>query len=229
MAPIISKVVGQARKVSPAKASSSLKPTPFKKTTMKKGGTNHRICTGLAELLAIGMEEPPRSQVAIMAGYPSADSAGFKKAVGEAKKAGLVDYPANKSNLRLAQAGRDSVPVVHPPQNNAEMLDRLKAVLAKTKAPKKTAQVLDLLSDGEERTLAAIAKYTDYPSHTTAGFKKFIGSISSLGFIDRPTKGVDGTAKLSDIAFPYPRGSDSTSGQYHDDYWVTTLFENAAV
>jgi len=49
------------------------------------------------------MEEAPKRQVALYSQYSGADTAGFKKAVSEAKKAGLVEYPANKQNLRLSK------------------------------------------------------------------------------------------------------------------------------
>ena len=201
-------------KITPTKATKATKPSAKKKAQAKaassakpRGGTVGRIVSGLVELLSIGLHEAPRSQVAVLSGYPGADNAGFKKAVGEAKKAGLVEYPANTQNLRLSPEGLRSMPdnTVVPPQNNAEMLERLKQVLEKKKAPKKTSLVLDLLSDGEEHSLQSIAKYTDYPSHTTPGFKKFMGNISSLGFIERPVKGTNGTVLLGDIAFPYGR------------------------
>ena len=200
-------------KITPTKATKAIKPPAKQKaqakaatSTKPRDGTVGRIISGLGELLSIGLHEAPRSQVAVLSGYPGADNAGFKKAVGEAKKAGLVEYPANTQNLRLSPEGLRSMPeTVVPPQNNAEMLERLKQVLEKKKAPKKTSLVLDLLSDGEEHSLESIAKYTDYPSHTTPGFKKFLGNVSALGFIERPVKGANGTVLLGDIAFPYGR------------------------
>lgn len=182
----------------------------------KKGGVVDRLCTGLAELRAIGIDEPSRGQVAIFADYPSADTAGFKKAAGEAKKGGYIEY-STTNTLRLSSAGRNCVPNVEPPKNNAEMLERLQSAVEKKKAPKKaSAMLLDLLSNGKEHTLKAVAEATDYPSHTTAGFKKFISIISSLEIIERPVKGLNGTIMLGDIAFPYGRNNEAGSFVKHE-------------
>jgi len=172
-----------------------------------KGGPFDRICRALAELEAIGLSTPPRSQVAIMADYPCASTAGFKKAVCEAKKAGYVVYPDGNS-LSLSAAGRQCVKVIKPVRSNADMLQRLRSIVEKKKAPKQaSATLLQLLSDGSERTLVEVARVTGYPSHTTAGFKKFISIISSLDIIERPKRGHGGTIRLGNIAFPFGRGN----------------------
>lgn len=195
-------------KVTPTKAA---RKSGAKVSAGKLRGTHARICCALAELDAMGIQEPTKDLVAIMAEYPSENSAGFKKAVGEAKKAGFVLYPADKTRLGLSQSGIENTPIVQPVVENTEMLKRLKLVLEKRKAPKKAAQVLDMLSNGGEYTYEYIAKQVGYPDHNTPGFKKFIGSLTSLPFTKRlASKGSSTTITLTDFAFPQGRGASKT-------------------
>ena len=188
----------KSAKVTPTKAARN---SGAKESTGSLRGTNARICHALAELRAMGDHEPTKDEVSIMSKY-SEKSAGFKKAVSEAKKAGLVVYPADRTRLALSQQGIQKTPYVEPVVENAEMLNRLKLVLEQRKAPKKAAEVLDMLSDGQEYTFEYIAEATGYPNQSTPGFKKFIGSLTTLFFIQRSSSSI----MLTDFAFPQGRG-----------------------
>ena len=154
------------------------------------------------------MEEAPRRQVALYSQYSGHMTSGFKNAVCIAKKAGLVEYPANKQNLRLTAAGLQCVPNVQPPKNNADMLTHLEHALRLKKAPAKACTILAFISDGQEHTLESIAAACDYPSHTSSGFKNVISTMSSLEILDRTVKGVEGSVRLNDVAFPFGRNGE---------------------
>jgi hypothetical protein len=195
-------------KKTPPKAAQATKKTTKKSVKAAKpssaagGSPIARICRAVAELDAIykGHAPPPRAMVALMAGY-DAESAGFKKALGEAKKKGVISYGKDTS-LELTALGQKTTPKVDPPRDNEEMLSKLEGLLLKKKAPQKVSIVLKLLADGNAHSIAEIAERTDYPDQQSAGFKKFIGIVGSMNHFFVRGKG---TLKLCDAAFPYGR------------------------
>ena len=176
-------------------------------------GTNARICRALVQLLAMGIHEPKKAFVAIMADY-SGHEAGFNKAVRKAKKAGLVVYQADKSRLRISQLGFRNAPYIEPAVETADMLNHLKFVLTKKKAHTKCAQVLDMLSDGREYTFEYIAEKFGYPNHKTDGFKRFIRNLTTLHPFTKTVKnkGSSNSIMLTDRAFPQGRGPTVSTG-----------------
>jgi hypothetical protein len=159
-----------------------------------------RICSALAELKAIYQGQPPRAMVALMADY-DAESAGFKKALGDTKKEGLITYGKDGS-LALTALGEEKTPQAEALKDNAAMLRKLEDILLKKKAPKKVHVVLELLADGNAHSIAEIAHKTDYPDQQSAGFKKFMGTFGTMkDFFVREKA----TLMLSDAAFPYGR------------------------
>jgi hypothetical protein len=191
--------VAQATKKTTKKSAKVAKPS-----SVGAGSPIARICRAVAELDAIykGHAPPPRAMVALLAGY-DAESAGFKKALGEAKKKGVISYGKGKDTaLELTALGQKTTPKVDPPRDNEEMLSKLKDLLLKKKAPQKVSIVLELLADGNAHSIAEIAERTDYPNQQSAGFKKFIGIVGSMNhFFVREGK----MLKLGDAAFPYGR------------------------
>lgn len=185
---------------SPKAAHAAKKSAKVTTKAVAKGRPIDRICRALATLKAIYQGQPPRTMVALMADY-DAEAAGFKKALGEAKKEGLITYGKNGS-LELTALGEEKTPQAEPLKDNAAMLRKLEDILLKKKAPKKTFLVLELLADGNAHSIAEIAKKTDYPDQQSAGFKKFIGTFRAMkDFFIREKA----TLMLSDAAFPYGR------------------------
>jgi len=207
---IVSKKTGSA-------STKTTKTVPIKKTTQSKvklartsGGGNgsssvDRICKALMELRSIGLEQPPRAQVAILAQYPGAKNPGFEKALYLARKDGVIESLGEA--VKMSAEGLSRYPKVASPVSNKDMITRLIQMALLKKAPKAaTITLLNLLSDGQSHSLNEIAEVTGYPGTHTCGFKKFWSSIGSLfDFIVRPTKGADGPIFLADTAFPCGR------------------------
>ena len=167
-------------------------------------GPVQRVCKGLNELRAIGMDDPEKKWVAWMSDYVG-ESPGFVKALSLAKKEGLIEYSSSGKRVSLTSLGRSNFPVVEKPKSNQEMFERLQRIVGLTKAPKaSTLKLFALLQDGSYKTMEDVARFTNYPGTHTPGFKKFISTVCSLDIFERDGDKI----RLGDIAFPYGRPCD---------------------
>jgi hypothetical protein len=105
------------------------------------------------------MLQPSRTLVAHFAKYNGAEQAGFKKALSQMSKDGLIEYGGN-SSLEITAWGESQVSAnLEPPHSNADIHDRIKAMLAP-----KAAAIFDVLADGAVHTRLEIARATGYPN-----------------------------------------------------------------
>jgi hypothetical protein len=188
---------------------------PPKKKSRQAGGDSgplrsDKICHGLAELRALGMQEPSRIHVARSAGYTNAKSTGFTKQLGLLKKGGIVDYQKG-NRLKLTEHGLQSVPKVDPPEDNAAAQARLRMILklspkknskkGKQEGSTKSDLMFDILSDGQVHERQKLALATGYTNIKSTGFTKVLGTMRSLGLI-RYIHGENPGVQLTNIAFP---------------------------
>lgn len=148
-------------------------------------GAAQRVLDALAELEALGVKEPPRVQVAFMAGYTNLTSKGFTNAMGSLRTGGLISYPG-PGTLSLTDAGRAQAHPVDAPRSSRELQDRLIAQLGGSSG-KIVRELVEAYPDSLDRQdLAARAGYGNL---TSKGFTNAIGRLRSLGFIDYPSQG----------------------------------------
>jgi hypothetical protein len=164
---------------------------------VNKGGPRTKILRAVARLERLYNGEAPRDQVAMLAGYKTADQAGFKKQLSIIKKDGALELPTRNS-MRLTEAGRNEVGSYFDtaPTSNDEFHACIKEFLS----PKlKTA--FDYLADGRPCMRIKFAKYLDYPNDETAGFKKLLSQLRKQAFVE-----TNGTmVQLAENAFPLGR------------------------
>ncbi|GKY97922.1 hypothetical protein MPSEU_000750200 [Mayamaea pseudoterrestris] len=180
-----------------------------KKASKSADGGNKRtkICASIADWVALGVKEPSRDQVALLADYVP-KSAGFLKALGILKKEGMIAYGASNT-LTLTEAGKREAPHVEPPKTNAETLERFLSVYNKgSKGETKADLLCQCLADGQPHSTKEAAKACGYEPNKLSGFAKVVGKLSTFGLVDRDKK----MLVLADIAFPYGRPGADAAG-----------------
>jgi hypothetical protein len=200
----------------------TLKPKAVKKRTTakhsapsrsagEKGTVEEKILSAMAELRHLGINTPPRMQVAFFSGYGNVKSAGFATALSSLKTKGHIDY--QKQTVILSETGiANAGPVSDPSRSNAEVQEGIKKIL---KGGKTTGQVLDQLSDGLAHIRKDVATATGYGNEKSSGFAKALSTMKSLGILVYPkdtTNSKKNLIQLTDIMFPFGRpGSTGTS------------------
>ena len=149
------------------------------------GGVERRILAALAELETLGVPEPERAQVALLAGYGHLNSKGLVNGLGALRSAGLIDYPAGGC-VAMTQAGRDVAEFPTQPRSSAEIQERVIAILGGA-----SERLLRPLIQAYPMPLAreALADAAGYGHLNSKGFVNAIGRLRSLGFIDYPARG----------------------------------------
>ena len=114
------------------------------------------------------------------------------------KKKGHVDY--DKDSIWLTQEGIDYIGVdaLAVPQDNKAMHEKIRTEMVKGIKPRK---IFDLLLDGCWYSRAELATAMGVPNN--ASFGTYVSSLSKV--VERQ----NGKIRLSDIAFPFGRPSDS--------------------
>jgi hypothetical protein len=140
------------------------------------------VLDALAELAALGVAEPPRVQVAFLAGYTNLNSKGFTNAMGALRSGGLIVYPGNGS-LGLTDAGHAAAMPVEKPRSSEELQDRLIAQLGGS-----SGRIIRELVNVHPNSLARqdLAARAGYGNLNSKGFTNAIGRLRTLGFIDYP-------------------------------------------
>mmetsp|Transcript_2964 Transcript_2964/g.6424 ORF Transcript_2964/g.6424 Transcript_2964/m.6424 type:complete len:372 (+) Transcript_2964:594-1709(+) len=167
-----------------------------------KGSVSARILGSLGQLLAIGIENAPRIQVALFSGYSNVSSTGFAKAISQLKGDGLIEYP-NSKTVRFTAAGRKTeyARSVTAPKDNDAVHARIKSLLKPIQI-----RMFDLLADGVVHTREQLASDMGYGCLSSTGFAKSLSSMSSLGLIHYPKDDADKKKKLvqlTSICFPF--------------------------
>lgn len=157
----------------------------FQKTIERRDSVQQRVLDALAELAARGVEQPERVQVAFLAGYGNLNSKGFTNAIGTARTAKLIDYPA-AGRIALTATGKKKAKAPAKPSTTAELQERVLSLLGGSHE-----RVLRPLIEKYPKPLArdALATAAGYTNVNSKGFTNAIGRLRSLGFIDYPTTG----------------------------------------
>jgi hypothetical protein len=167
---------------------------PLTSKTYASGGVTDRVLGAIAELNAIGISEPPRVQVAFLAGYSHPQSTGFVKAIGALRTSGLIAYPS-PGTLAFTDEGKSNAPVVDEPLTNEQLQERIMGLVGGVFA-KVLKVLIESYPDPIERT--TLAQATDYTHPQSTGFVKAIGRLRSLGLAEYPSAG---TIKASSMLF----------------------------
>lgn len=155
-----------------------------------------KVLDGLAELEAIGVDEPSRSIVAFMSGYGNPGSRGFRDAVAALIGDGEIVIPS-AGQLALTAAGHARAVAAAAPTTNEEMHDRIVALL-KDEAAENALRTL-IAAECEPMTRADVAKACSYDNPGSRGFRDAIARLIDLGFVRIPAPGA---IAASDILFP---------------------------
>lgn len=141
-----------------------------------------RILNALAELELLGVAQPVREMVALMANYTNLASTGFVKAIGELRTAGHVAYP-NSETMTLTDTGKAAAQYPDAPRSSEQVQQRICSLIG-GKASEVLRPLIEAYPNSVGRMdVAAAAGYTNLAS---TGFVKVIGRLRSLGFIDYP-------------------------------------------
>lgn len=175
------------------------------KSTIKRGsesrsvsGPRLKLLNAAARLARLHKGKAPRDQVALLAGYPNAGTAGFKKMLSTLKKEGFLFFDSGA--LWLTDEGLASAGEVERVTTNDDFHDAIRETI---QVPKYRL-AFDFLLDGQARSKAELAKELDYPNQTTAGFKKMLTQIRKHAFVGSPGDNKD-LVYLKDEAFPFGR------------------------
>jgi hypothetical protein len=162
-----------------------------------KGGSRQSILAATARLARVHNGTPPRDLVAIFAGYPSGQTAGYKKMLTNLKKEGFVDFP-DKNSMQLTDQGlQASGGDVEEPLSNEDFHEIIKEMLQP-----KHKEAFDFLADGLPRERSELAELLGYPNGETPGFKKTLSQIKKQAFVEYVGRDM---VQLSDKAFPFGR------------------------
>jgi hypothetical protein len=196
-----------ARTMTKAAATSTKTMTATKAkggTISKKGssgsvsGPRLQILNATARLGRTHKGRPPKDQVAILAGYSNAGTAGFKKMLSTLKKEGHILYES--SNIWLTEQGIEAAGPVEKVTTNEDFHNAIRETITTPKY----RLAFDFLIDGRSRSKAELAEELGYPTSTTPGFKKMLSQIRKHAFVGTPGNDKD-LVHLTDEAFPFGR------------------------
>jgi hypothetical protein len=149
-----------------------------------------KLLDALAELQALGVHDPARELVALMARY-SLHTNSVKSSIVSLKNQGLIEY--GSGTLRLTAAGADRASPAGAPRDGLEMRERITAILGEP-TDKLLAHLTSIFPD--DCTREELAAACGYSIHTNA-VKSAIGRLKDMGFASYPAQGrVKADAKL---------------------------------
>lgn len=151
----------------------------------KSGGAEQRILDALSELSALGVPQPDRVQVALLAGYSNLMSKGFANSISALRTAGKIDYPSSGTVI-LTDAGRKVAAKYPRPRSPAEIQERIIALLggAHEKLLRPLVQIYPKAMSREDLGRAA-----GYSNLMSKGFANSVSRLSSLGLVKYPARG----------------------------------------
>ena len=159
------------------------------------GGVKQAILNSVAEMEMLCRKSPPRTLVAMVAGYKNVKSTGFAKALSGLSTDGLVTYP-DSGTIGLTSEGlavaRPRAAALTTEDVHSKAID----ILGET-AGKILRHVLAVYPGVLEREV--LAQRSGYQNVKSSGFAKALSRLSSLGFVSYPSSG---TAKAGEILFP---------------------------
>lgn len=152
-----------------------------------------KVLDALAWYEALGVQQPTRAQVALVAGY-SVTSGGYANLLGKLSSAGHVSYPATGA-VAMTESGRALATDPGLPGTNegvqAQVFARLPAPQVKLLRP-----LIERWPDSMSRNeLAEIVGY----SPTSGGYANLLGKLRTGALIDYPDRG---HVVAADVLFP---------------------------
>ena len=167
--------------------------------------TQTAIYDALADMHAFGVDEVSALYVAGYAGYKSTDTKSYRNIVKRMKDAGVIRTGPNNT---LALTDNARLSLVTKPMNNAEKLERLKAVVGKIAPGTKACEICDILSDGHARSREALAHRLNLTSTDTKSFRDAVSALKKLKSLE---VNQNKTLQLATSVFPEGR-PDATIG-----------------
>lgn len=149
-------------------------------------GPEQNILNQVAELAALGIGQPDKAQVALMAGYTNFRSGGFSEPLSRLLQAGLITYPT-PGIVALTDDGERRAHPVDAPLSADELHERLCRKLGGPEE-KILREIIAAYPDAlTKEDLGAKLGYTNVRS---GGFSEPVGRLKSLGIIDYPRAGL---------------------------------------
>lgn len=147
-------------------------------------GPQQRILDALAWWASVGIHQPSRIQVSVIARYSPSGGA-FQNPLGGLRMAGFVEYPSG-GTVALTHSGQAAANYPDAPATVAEFHDRLQAVLNGPQW-RILAPIIDAYPKSISRAdVAAKAGYEP----TGGAFQNPLGSLRTLGLISYPGPGL---------------------------------------
>jgi hypothetical protein len=142
------------------------------------------ILDQLAELEALGISQPEKAQLSLMAGYTNARSGGFSEPLGRLLQYGYASYP-KPGIVQLTDDGRAHARPVDRPMTTADLHERLCQKLGGPEA-KLLREIIAIYPEQiSKEDLGAKLGYTNVRS---GGFSEPVGRLRSLGIIQYPER-----------------------------------------
>ena len=147
-------------------------------------GPEQNILNQLAELEALGITQPEKSQLALMAGYTNSRSGGFSEPLAGLLNRGYLSYPRS-GVTELTEEGRVHARPVDRPLSVSELHERLCQKLGGPEAKLLRELISIYPSSISKEELGARLGYTNVRS---GGFSEPVGRLRALGIAEYPQK-----------------------------------------
>lgn len=177
------KVAGSIPAARPKPSDDRIRGKTFSAEAAAINGPQQRIIDALAWWASVGIHQPSRIQVAVIARYSPSGGA-FQNPLGGLRTMGLVEYPSG-GTVALTDDGRAAANYPQAPATVAEFHDRLQAIL---NGPQ--WRILSPIINAYPRSIsrAEVAASAGYAPDGGA-FQNPLGSLRTLGLIDYPSPG----------------------------------------
>lgn len=179
--------IPQMRPVTPISKPKPIPSRPASPAAMNGdlSGPQQNILNQLAELEALGIKTPERSQLSLMAGYTNWRSGGFSEPLGDLIENGLA-YPPGPGRVALTEDGRSKARQVEVPLSAEELHERLCRKLGGPEE-KLLREIIAVYPEAiSKEELGAKLGYTNVRS---GGFSEPVGRLRALGIIEYPQSG----------------------------------------
>jgi DNA helicase HerA-like ATPase len=157
---------------------------PVERLNGDLSGPEQNILDQLAELEALGIAQPEKAQLSLMAGYTNSRSGGFSEPLGRLLQYGYASYP-QPGLVKLTDDGRAHARPVDRPMSVSELHERLCQKLGGPEARLLREIIAIYPNQISKEELGARLGYTNVRS---GGFSEPVGRLRSLGIIQYPER-----------------------------------------
>ena len=147
-------------------------------------GPEQNILNQLAEMEALGLTQPEKSQLALMAGYTNFRSGGFSEPLAALLSRGYVAYP-QQGRAKMTDEGRVHARPIERPRSTSELHERLCGKLGGPEGKILRELIAIYPASISKEELGAKLNYTNVRS---GGFSEPVGRLRSLGIAVYPEK-----------------------------------------